>query len=126
MTDDGTTIELSWDWTTASGLPKIRYSIEPCLFFSYQGRVSNISAVNNFHDTVVANLPGVDFAWFDHFSTLIVKPPRMNEEIHLPSNSVIYAFDHINQSILAKAYYILRSEKQLNGSVDWKVIARAI
>lgn len=29
MTDDGTPVELSWDWGTADGPPMIRYSIEP-------------------------------------------------------------------------------------------------
>lgn len=29
MTDDGTPVELSWDWGTSDGPPMIRYSIEP-------------------------------------------------------------------------------------------------
>jgi DMATS type aromatic prenyltransferase len=126
MTDDGTPIEFSWDWTTRSSLPKIRYSIEPCDYTGHSGNSSNALAVRSFRNVVAANIPGADFTWFDHFATLIAGPRTLDNEMDSPPNSIFYAFDCIDRNMVAKAYYILRSEKEVTGSVNWAVIARTI
>lgn len=126
MTDDGTPIEFSWDWTTRSAPPKIRYSIEPCNSPGQLGNSSDTSAAQFFRNLVAANIPDADFAWFDHFATLIAGQRTPNAKTEPPPNSTFYGFDCIDGSLVAKAYYILRSEKDIIGSVNWAEIAHVI
>lgn len=118
MTDDGTPIEFSWDWTTRTTPPKIRYSIEPCDYPGLSMNSSNTSAVQSFCNIILKNSPGVNFAWYDHFTTLIGERRAPDNKVDSLPNSIFYAFDLIDQGMMAKAYYILRSEKEVIGRVD--------
>ena len=108
MTDDGTPIELSWDWSTSTSSPKIRYSIDPI------HHLENGIVLNSFDDTVVRQINGTDLHWHKHFCATFAKA------------TLFYAFDIQRSATVAKAYYILRSWSRTSSEANLAHVANAV
>ncbi|KAJ8120716.1 hypothetical protein ONZ43_g2648 [Nemania bipapillata] len=89
MTDDGTPVELSWDWGTSDSRPTIRYSIEP---IGLQAGTSidprNLLVGPVLQDGLNHSLLDIRLEWFDYFKDYF----NDKEKDKLPerSPSVIY------------------------------------
>lgn len=89
MTDDGTPVELSWDWGTSDSRPTIRYSIEP---IGLQAGTSvdprNLLVGPIFQDRLNQSLPDIRLEWFDYFKDFF--DGKEKGELPNPNSSVIY------------------------------------
>ncbi|KAI0973509.1 tryptophan dimethylallyltransferase-domain-containing protein [Xylaria arbuscula] len=90
MTDDGTPVELSWDWgTTDNSQPTIRYSIEPIGFQAGSPLDPlNSMAVLVLQERLNRALPNMNLEWFDYFTKYFNNPGEYNQAC---SASWIYA-----------------------------------
>ncbi|KAI7783717.1 hypothetical protein LA080_011426 [Diaporthe eres] len=107
MTDDGTPLELSWDWGTTDQPPMIRYSIEP----------------------LVQSLPDMHLEWFNHFQDFFNPsnqdiPGPIDAEDH--STSIFYAFDLSALGITVKTYFFPKFRANLSGLSNLDVLSQAI
>ncbi|PVI01650.1 aromatic prenyltransferase [Periconia macrospinosa] len=125
MTDDGTPIELSWDWSNSQTPPNIRFSLEPIGPQSGSRDPSNLLAPKEFQDRVVAQLPSTKLEWFDHFSRDFVVGQNNHAEGH--SSKLFYAFDmKRNGDMIAKAYFLPRFKAALQRISVWDAIQSSV
>ncbi|KAF2179126.1 aromatic prenyltransferase [Zopfia rhizophila CBS 207.26] len=128
MTDDGTPIELSWDWGTKNKPTTVRFSIEPVGLHAGTSLDSlNRHAASQFHESVISNLPNARFEWFDHFKalfcvewTLPTTPPGGH------SSRIFYAFDLKESDVVAKAYFFPAVCAANRGQSSLEAISTAI
>lgn len=111
LTVDGTPIEYSWKWNTASGMPDVRYTMEPVGRFT--GTV--IDPLNQVSTTELLysigfGLPSLDLTWFNHFASLFYdneKDKYMAEAAagaHL-TTTMSLAFEFLSKGLALKAYF---------------------
>lgn len=131
MTDDGTPIELSWDWGTKDSSPVIRYSIEP---IGLQAGSSldpfNLVAGPKFQDQLVHSLPEMRLELFRHFISFF--NGHIDENLESKGDegdhqsSIFYAFDLAETGITAKVYFFPKMRASLSGQSNLQVISEAI
>lgn len=108
MTDDGTPVEVSWDWGFDCNQAKIRYSIEP--IGSEAGSSHdplNQYAGSRFLESMRELLPEADWQWSEHFRKefcIFSKSSESdNDEAH--QSRFFAAFDLEGSIATMKAYY---------------------
>ncbi|KAI1826019.1 tryptophan dimethylallyltransferase-domain-containing protein [Xylaria intraflava] len=130
MTDDGTPLELSWDWGTKDDSPTIRYSIEPIgLGAGTPLDPGNLIAGPAFQKHLENSLLDMRLEWFQHFrdffdvrngTSSFVK----DAEDH--NTSIFYAFDLSPTHVTAKAYFFPKIRAQVTGQSNLEVLTQAI
>lgn len=130
MTDDGTPLELSWDWGTTDQPPMIRYSIEPVgLHAGSRLDPKNSLAGPALQQKLIQSLPDMHLEWFNHFQDFF--NPR-NQDIVGPvdaedhSTSIFYAFDLSALGVTVKTYFFPKFRADLNCLSNLDVLSQAI
>ncbi|MCJ1376203.1 hypothetical protein MMC20_007444 [Loxospora ochrophaea] len=134
MTDDGTPIELSWDWSRSKGQPPVvRFSIEPISSSAgSQADPWNTSAGLSFIRRLRHMLPEFDSRWLDHFSKDLLVSPNQTSDLDSKSqqdqhkSQFFIAFDIHRVGIMAKAYFLPVLKSAATGLTNWELIVRSI
>ncbi|KAI2631206.1 tryptophan dimethylallyltransferase-domain-containing protein [Xylaria nigripes] len=110
MTDDGSPVELSWDWGTTDSRPTIRYSIEPIgLHAGMPIDPSNAIAGPAMQRDLIRFLPQTNLEWFQYFKEFFdyrgEKKDLTIEDSKDHNSSVFYAFDLAEDATTAKVYF---------------------
>ena len=113
LTHDASPIEYSWKWNTAGAGPEVRYCIEPIGSFAgtMMDPLNQLATKDLLHELDLT-LPNLDLTWFYHFTNAFyVSEVEKNKDsigagAHSTS-SMFVAFEHLNNDILAKAYFLL-------------------
>ncbi|KAI1121821.1 tryptophan dimethylallyltransferase-domain-containing protein [Nemania abortiva] len=130
MTDDGTPLELSWDWGTKDGPPTIRYSIEPIgLYAGSSLDPSNLIAGPAFQEQLTQSAVEMRLEWFDHFKEFFNGNDGecgfvQDAEDH--NTSIFYAFDLSPTEVTAKAYFFPKMRARAKGQSNLEVLSEAI
>ncbi|KAF2202543.1 aromatic prenyltransferase [Delitschia confertaspora ATCC 74209] len=129
MTDDGTPIELSWDWGNKRKSPAIRFSIEPVgLDAGTQLDLYNREVGGKFHCTLKETLPNADYEWCDHF----IKRFCADEDLEKISakrktaTQIFYAFDLNGNDIIPKVYFFPGIRAETLGQTTLESISEAV
>ena len=133
MTDDGTPIELSWDWGSKNSAPSIRYSIEPI------GRDAGTPTdpLNEYAGLRLFRklhhiLPNTNLEWFNHFSQELLifdRAGMKNNEARNPEkheSRFFVAYDIHENDIIVKAYFFPAFKAMQTGQSKLTVVADAI
>ncbi|KAI1163401.1 aromatic prenyltransferase [Nemania serpens] len=130
MTDDGTPLEVSWDWGTNDGPPMIRYSIEPIgLYAGSSLDPGNMIAAPAFQEQLLHSLGNMRLDWFQHFKEFF---DVRNEEAGFVrdtgdhNTSIFYAFDSSPTEITAKVYFFPKIRARATGKSSLEVLSQAI
>lgn len=109
MTDDGTPIELSWDWGTNGSRPTVRYSIEA---IGPQAGTSvdpqNLNIEPEFERLVTRQLPETRLELYHHFKQFFNNPSYLlDDQLDVGGHrtNLFYAFDLGTTETVAKAYF---------------------
>ncbi|KAH7304016.1 aromatic prenyltransferase [Stachybotrys elegans] len=132
MTDDGTPLEMSWEW--GSGAPVIRYSIEPIgLHAGTPLDPANLAAAPAFHKHMLQHLPSARLEWFDHFyaffnGCLVEEQTDFARDPGDHNTSMFYAFDlpRGDDDITVKAYFFPKIRARRRGQTNLNVLLDAI
>ncbi|KAJ8128307.1 hypothetical protein O1611_g5326 [Lasiodiplodia mahajangana] len=130
MTDDGTPLELSWDWGTKDGPPTIRYSIEPIgLDAGSSLDPSNLIAGPAFQTQLLDSSIQMRLEWFQHFKQFFNVPDaedgfQRDSEDH--NSSIFYAFDLSPTEVTAKAYFFPKMRARAKGQSNLDVLTQAM
>ncbi|KAF7862478.1 hypothetical protein EAF04_007351 [Stromatinia cepivora] len=134
MTDDGTPIELSWDWGTQNDPPTIRYSIEPVgMHAGTSLDPFNDVAGAQLHQKLLQSSEECQDEWFKYFLAEFNQPRGLKSlsDIYIHqhqghSSHIFYAFDLTKVNISSKAYFFPASKAQRDGCTNFEAIYRAI
>ncbi|TRX89555.1 hypothetical protein FHL15_009599 [Xylaria flabelliformis] len=130
MTDDGTPLELSWDWGTKDGPPTIRYSIEPIgLQAGSSIDPGNLIAGPAFQEELDRSLVDMRLEWFQHFKEFFhVRNDKAGfvQDVADHNTSIFYAFDLSPTEVTAKVYFFPKMRAQAKGQSNLEVLSRAI
>ncbi|KAI0096638.1 tryptophan dimethylallyltransferase-domain-containing protein [Nemania sp. FL0031] len=130
MTDDGTPLELSWDWGTKDGPPTIRYSIEPIgLHAGFLLDPSNLLAGPAFQKQLLNSSIEMRLEWFQHFKEFFDVPDRedgFQRDIEDHNTSIFYAFDLSPTEVTAKAYFFPKTRARARGQSNLEVLTQAM
>ncbi|ROV89425.1 hypothetical protein VSDG_08679 [Cytospora chrysosperma] len=131
MTDDGTPLELSWDWGTSDKSPIIRYSIEP--IGQHAGTLldlRNLKVGPAFQNQLGRALPDMRLDWFYHFdkffNTRTEKDTELDKDVKDHNTSIFYAFDLSESKVTAKTYFFPKYRAQIHGQSRLEVLSQAI
>ncbi|KAI1138395.1 tryptophan dimethylallyltransferase-domain-containing protein [Hypoxylon sp. FL0543] len=131
MTDDGTPVELSWDWGTKDSPPTIRYSIEPIgLHAGTSLDPHNLAVGSEFQNQLLRYLPEMKLELFRHFISFFNGhvdhdvEPKGDEGDH--QSSIFYAFDLAPTEITAKVYFFPKMRARAYNQSNLQVILQAI
>ncbi|KAI1086998.1 aromatic prenyltransferase [Rostrohypoxylon terebratum] len=129
MTDDGTPIELSWDWGTKDSAPVIRYSIEPIgLHAGSSLDPYNLAAGPKFQDQLVRSLPEMRLELFRYFISFFNGHTGGDHETKGDNgdhqSSIFYAFDLAETGITAKVYFFPKIRAMLYGHSNLQLLTR--
>jgi DMATS type aromatic prenyltransferase len=131
MTDDGTPLELSWDWGTRDASPTIRYSIEPIgLYAGTSLDPGNLIAGPVLQEQLRNSLPEMRLEWFHHFQESFSggassKGGQFQDNPDDHDSSIFYAFDLSKSGITAKVYFFPKAKGECNQS-KLEVLLQAI
>lgn len=130
VTDDGTPVELSWDWGTRDSLPTIRYAIEPIgMSAGTSLDPHNLAVGPAFQDQLERSLPEMGLELFRYFISFF--NGHMNPETGAKGDegdhqsSIFYAFD-LAAEITAKVYFFPKMRATALGQSNLEVIMQAI
>lgn len=130
MTDDGTPLELSWDWGTTDQPPTIRYSIEPIgLHAGGPLDTNNRVAGPALQQDLIHTLPDMRLEWFNHFQNFL-NPHK--EDIYRPvvaedhNTSIFYAFDLSAARITVKTYFFPKFRANASRLSNLDILSQAI
>ncbi|KAI0192473.1 tryptophan dimethylallyltransferase-domain-containing protein [Astrocystis sublimbata] len=129
MTDDGTPLELSWDWGTKDGPPTIRYSVEPIgLTAGSSLDPGNLLAGPAFHQQLVRSLADMRLEWHQHFQDFFNGNDKAGfaRDATDHNTSIFYAFDLSPTEVTAKTYYFPKIRAQAKGQSNLEVLSQAI
>jgi DMATS type aromatic prenyltransferase len=131
MTDDGTPVEISWDWGTTDAPPTIRYSVEPIgLHAGTSVDPGNLTAGPAFQEQLARSLPMMRLEWFHHFQAFfgipIVNEGEFHEDTRDHNSSIFYAFDCSETDITPKVYFFPKSRAKASGQSNLDVLFQAM
>jgi DMATS type aromatic prenyltransferase len=130
MTDDGTPLELSWDWGTNDGPPTIRYSIEPIgLHAGSSLDPNNVIAGQAFQEQLLHSPVKMRLEWFQHFKKFFnVHDDEAGfvQDAEDHNTSIFYAFDLSPTEVTVKAYFFPKIRARAKGQSNLEVLAQAI
>ncbi|KAI0190597.1 tryptophan dimethylallyltransferase-domain-containing protein [Astrocystis sublimbata] len=130
MTDNGSPVELSWDWGTDGRRPTVRYSIEPIGLKA--GTILdplNMLVGPIFRDHLAHVLPKLQLEWFHHFQDFFLS---CRDSCHGPVDlqdhnaSIFYAFDLTETETIAKVYFFPKYRAIADNDSPLNVLIRAI
>ena len=128
MTDDGTPLEISWDWGFDRQQATIRYSIEP--IGSEAGSSLdplNKYASNRFLQNMRELLPEADWQWSEHFQKEFCVFNESLEHDNEAHKSRFFAAYDLDESVnTMKAYYFPAFKANLMGQSKIDVLSSAI
>ncbi|KAL6915175.1 hypothetical protein FSST1_012935 [Fusarium sambucinum] len=110
MTDDHSPIEYSWKWSSGTGKPEIRYSIEP--IGPYAGTRHdplNQAATRTLLHNLAKVMPELDLTWFDYFWHELLGPgtPAASASGDTVGNSTVFvALEMLHGRLTVKAYFL--------------------
>ncbi|KAI0544050.1 tryptophan dimethylallyltransferase-domain-containing protein [Xylaria curta] len=120
MTDDGTPLELSWDWGTNDSQPTIRYSVEPIgLQAGTRLDPRNLLAGPVFQDELNRTLPDMRLESFHYFK-------KFFDALQDHDSSIFYAFDLTEADTTAKVYFFPKYRAESMGKSNLEVTLEAI
>ena len=129
MTDDGTPIELSWDWGTTGDRPVIRYSIEPISLAAGTQFDPHNAIGSQYHQRLRKFLPNARLDWFEYFQRcfevedkLKLAPDRYTKS----APRVFFAFDLSDDGTTAKAYFFPQDSARARGISEVARISEVI
>ncbi|KAI0399659.1 tryptophan dimethylallyltransferase-domain-containing protein [Xylaria palmicola] len=148
MTDDGTPMELSWDWGTNDSRPTIRYSVEPIgLQAGTPADPKNMMAGSLMQESLNRALPDMNLEWYRYFkdffdgsgeetsdlsSSIILRwfrfvkdlliGPAGNPKLQDHNTSIFYAFDITEKDTTAKVYYFPKYRAMSTGKSNLEVL----
>ncbi|KAI0433802.1 tryptophan dimethylallyltransferase-domain-containing protein [Xylaria sp. FL1042] len=130
MTDDGSPVELSWDWGTNDSRPIIRYSIEPI----GQKAGTALDPLNLLvgpvlEDQLIETIPGLCLEWFYHFQEFFKgRGANGHELVDLQDHntSIFYAFDLTDTGTTAKVYFFPKSRAIARNESNLEVLVQSI
>lgn len=118
ITLDGSPIECSWKWNTASKDPEIRYIAEPIGDFAGSSLDPlNQQATRELLHRLSLSIPGVDKTLFDHFMSILYDHDNSKyaQEIaagaHMKT-SVHVGFEFLKDRVATKSYFVPRKLEQ--------------
>ncbi|KAI1097218.1 tryptophan dimethylallyltransferase-domain-containing protein [Jackrogersella minutella] len=131
MTDDGTPLELSWDWGTGNNQPMVRYSIEPIgLFAGTSLDPNNLIAGFAFQGRLLCSLPNMRLEWFHHFRKFFdvrsCEEASLTEAMPDHKSSTFYAFDLSKTEVTAKVYFFPKTRAAAYKQSSLEVLYQAI
>ncbi|KAI1173082.1 tryptophan dimethylallyltransferase-domain-containing protein [Nemania sp. FL0916] len=130
MTDEGSPVELSWDWGTGDGKPTIRYSIEPIgLTAGTSLDPLNLLAGEAFESQLIKALPNLRVEWLRHFQEFFRGRGNNGCESldpHDHNTSIFYAFDLIGTHTTAKAYFFPKFRAIARNEPNLQVLMQAV
>ncbi|KAH8205105.1 hypothetical protein TruAng_000670 [Truncatella angustata] len=131
MTDDGTPIELSWDWGTNDSPPTIRYSVEPIgLHAGTLHDPNNLAVFSDFQDQLLLSLPGIRLDWLHHFRDFFnsgnYEASTLVDGGNDHNSSIFYAFDLSITEITGKAYFFSKNKAKASRQSNLDVTFEAI
>ncbi|KAL9625858.1 MAG: hypothetical protein Q9160_000178 [Pyrenula sp. 1 TL-2023] len=129
MTDDGTPIELSWDWGYGdpTSAPTVRYSVEPVGLDA--GTVldrNNSKEAIPFQNRLVSSTPNINLEWYTHFHEYFLRNVKASPNRQGHSSKIFYAFDLCRTGITSKVYFFPRYVSDLEGIPVMDAISEAI
>ncbi|KAI0469328.1 tryptophan dimethylallyltransferase-domain-containing protein [Xylaria cf. heliscus] len=130
MTDDGSPLELSWDWGTNNCRPTIRYSIEPIgLKAGTSHDPLNLLVGPVLEAQLIRALPNLRLELFHHFQDFF--KARGENKHHLVdlqdhNTSIFYAFDLTDKDTTAKVYFFPKSRAIACNEPNLEVLIQAI
>jgi DMATS type aromatic prenyltransferase len=131
MTDDGSPIELSWDWGINDSRPVIRYSIEPIgLYAGTSLDPTNLLAGPALQNHLIQFLPKMRLEWYHYFKDFFdcgrEKRARGAEELQDHNTSIFYAFDLSEKETIAKVYFFPKYRATSRQQSNLEVLLEAI
>ncbi|KAJ5663653.1 hypothetical protein N7507_004384 [Penicillium longicatenatum] len=131
MTDDGTPVELSWDWGTKDAPPMVRYSVEPIgLHAGTLVDPGNLTAGPAFQERLIRTLPTMRLEWFHHFKDFFsipnVKEGEFHEDTRDHNSSIFYGFDCSETEITPKVYFFPKLKAKASGQSNLDVLFQAM
>ncbi|KUM61452.1 hypothetical protein ACN42_g5674 [Penicillium freii] len=131
MTDDGTPVELSWDWGTKDAPPMVRYSVEPIgLHAGTSVDPGNLTAGPAFQERLTRSLPTMRVEWFHHFKDFFNIPNAKEGEFHEDTrdhnSSIFYGFDCSETEITPKVYFFPKLRAKASGQSNLDVLFQAM
>ena len=130
MTDDGTPVELSWDWGWKVSAPSVRYSVEP--IGRYAGTLAdprNEYAGISLMQKLQRLLPETNLEWFDYFAGefLVFEPPTSSQTGSEEHESRFFtAYDTNESNVAVKAYFLPAFKAAQEGQTKLQAISNAI
>ncbi|KAG8528312.1 uncharacterized protein KY384_007229 [Bacidia gigantensis] len=127
MTDDGTPIELSWDWGTPDEAPCIRYSMEAVGVDA--GTVHdpyNSHIHGDFYKQLVSSSSEKHLPWYEHFAQYFGYTTTTQEASEGHRSRTFYAFDLAEQDSTWKAYFFPGPKAESLKKSNLEVIREAI
>ncbi|KAI1279387.1 tryptophan dimethylallyltransferase-domain-containing protein [Xylaria sp. FL0933] len=130
MTDDGSPVELSWDWGTSDSRPTIRYSIEPI----GQKAGTSLDPLNLLIGPVLEGqliqaVPDLSLEWLYHFQGFFNCPGATRQEmvdLQDHSTSIFYAFDLTDTGTTAKVYLFPRIRAMARNESNLEALVQSI
>ncbi|MCJ1359522.1 MAG: hypothetical protein MMC33_009524 [Icmadophila ericetorum] len=118
MTDNGTPIELSWDWDSKKKSPTIRYSIEPIgITAGTPQDPHNCLATSKFHQRLQHLLTLTRLEWLDYFQGVFNCSDHSKFSAQKGHRSrIFYAFDLNGSNTMTKAYFFPTFQPQENSN----------
>ncbi|KAH9908162.1 aromatic prenyltransferase [Xylariomycetidae sp. FL2044] len=129
MTDDGTPVELGWDWgTTDKSQPTIRYSMEP---IGLQAG-SPVDPVNSLAGAALLKqlkqtLPEINLERFDYFTKYFnFEEQHSSHDVQDHQSSVFYGFDITETDPMGKVYFFPQRRARQYGQSTLEAVAQGI
>ncbi|KAJ2985346.1 hypothetical protein NUW58_g5581 [Xylaria curta] len=130
MTDDGSPVELSWDWGTNDGRPAIRYSIEPIgLKAGTSFDPLNLLVGPVLQGQLSKALPNMRLEWLHHFQDFFKVQGNNGcglADLQDHNTSVFYGFDITDTDTTAKVYFFPKFRAIARNESNLEVLVQAI
>ncbi|RDL36931.1 uncharacterized protein BP5553_04364 [Venustampulla echinocandica] len=141
MTDDGTPMEIGWDWGwrgSGNSKPTVRYSIEPIgqMAGTLEDPLNKFAGIRLMR-RLQAVLPSTNLEWFDHFSAEFVNFDEGQDsssvyngykltQLESHNSRMFTAFDLDGTNLLVKSYFLPAFKAHHTGKSNLEVVIQAI
>lgn len=131
MTDDGTPIEMSWDWGTKDYPPIVRYSIEPIgLHAGTPMDPGNHLAGPLFQEHLVQALSNMRLEWYCYLDNFFNDNNGPGSDFRKDANdhnsSIFYALDLSADGVTPKVYFFPKFKARTTNQSNLEVLIQAV
>lgn len=109
LSTDGSPVEWSFKWNTATTEPDIRYTIE-CLgdFTGTTADPFNIESTKDLMYRLSLQFPKIDLTWFHQLAAYVFDKEKANYLASggFPTTTMVLAFELLKTGVMVKAYFI--------------------